>query len=296
MSESHHNHHHHTTENIKVAFFLNLSFTVIELVGGLLTNSMAILSDALHDLGDSVSLGLAWYFQKISQKKSDLTYSYGYKRFSLLGAFINSLILSVGSIFILVEAVPRLFNPKQPDASGMIILAIIGVIVNGFAVLRLKKGKSINEKVVSLHLLEDVLGWLAVLIGSIVMYFFNLPVIDSLLSIGIAIFILLNVIKNIRQSIRIILQGVPDSVDIELVKNELKTFADISDVHDLHIWSVDGEYNVLTVHIVLHENMQQEKLTDLKQKIKSRLHDFNIQHVTIEFEMKDEMCELEKCC
>ena len=296
MSESHHNHHHHTTENIKVAFFLNLSFTVIELVGGLLTNSMAILSDALHDLGDSVSLGLAWYFQRIAQKKSDLSYSYGYKRFSLLGAFINSLILSVGSIFILVEAIPRLFDPKQPDASGMIILAIIGVIVNGFAVLRLKKGKSINEKVVSLHLLEDVLGWLAVLIGSIVMYFFNLPVIDSLLSIGIAIFILLNVFKNIRQSIRIILQGVPDSVDIELVKNELKTFANISDIHDLHIWAVDGEYNVLTVHIVLHENLQQEKLTDLKQKIKSRLHDFNIQHVTIEFEMKDEMCELEKCC
>jgi len=195
MSESHHNHHHHTTENIKVAFFLNLSFTVIELVGGLLTNSMAILSDALHDLGDSVSLGLAWYFQRIAQKKSDLSYSYGYKRFSLLGAFINSLILSVGSIFILVEAIPRLFDPKQPDASGMIILAIIGVIVNGFAVLRLKKGKSINEKVVSLHLLEDVLGWLAVLIGSIVMYFFNLPVIDSLLSIGIAIFILLNVLE-----------------------------------------------------------------------------------------------------
>ena len=295
MSDSHH-HHQHTKENIKVAFFLNLCFTVIELVGGLLTNSMAILSDALHDLGDSVSLGLAWYFQKIAQKKSDLSYSYGYKRFSLLGAFINSLILSVGSIFILIEAIPRLFDPKQPDASGMIILAIIGVIVNGFAVLRLKKGKSINEKVVSLHLLEDVLGWLAVLIGSIVMYFFNLPVIDSLLSIGIAIFILLNVFKNIRQSIRIILQGVPDSVDIELVKNELKTFANISDVHDLHIWSVDGEYNVLTVHIVLNENMQQEKLTDLKHKIKSRLHDFNIQHVTIEFEMKDEMCELEKCC
>ena len=295
MSDSHH-HHQHTTENIKVAFFLNLCFTVIELVGGLLTNSMAILSDALHDLGDSVSLGLAWYFQRIAQKKSDLSYSYGYKRFSLLGAFINSLILSVGSIFILVEAVPRLFSPKQPDASGMIILAVVGVIVNGFAVLRLKKGKSINEKVVSLHLLEDVLGWLAVLIGSIVMYFFNLPVIDSLLSIGIAIFILLNVFKNIRQSIRIILQGVPDSVDIELVKNELKTFANISDIHDLHIWSVDGEYNVLTVHIVLNENMQQEKLTDLKQKIKSRLHDFNIQHVTIEFEMKDEMCELEECC
>ena len=253
MHTHHHDHQHGDVKNIKTAFFLNLSFTIIEFVGGILTNSVAILSDAVHDLGDSISLGLAWYFQKVAKKPRTKEFTYGYKRFSLLGAVINSVILLVGSVLIMVHAIPRLFNPQQPNVEGMLLLAVLGVVVNGLAVLRLRKGSSINEKVVSLHLLEDVLGWLAVLVGAGIMYFVDAPFIDPLLSIAIALYILFNVYRNIRQSLHIILQGSPLEIDLSEVKQSILSIDGVGGVHDLHAWSVDGEYNVLTAHVVLVE-------------------------------------------
>ncbi len=291
-----HDHHHSDIENLKVAFFLNLLFTIIEIIGGFFTNSIAILSDAVHDLGDSLSLGLAWYFQRISKKKADTNFSYGYKRFSILGAIINSIVLIVGSIFILSEALPRLFHPEETNAKGMFFLAILGVIVNGAAVFRLKKGNSINEKVVSLHLLEDVLGWLAILIGSVVMYFFNISILDPIMSIGIALFVIFNVYKNISETMRIILQGIPKEMDITQISTNLLQFEEISDLHDLHLWSVDGSYNVLTIHIVLKNTLDFENLSLLKLKIRKTLETIGIQHVTIEFETKDENCNFIECC
>ncbi|MEQ8477741.1 cation diffusion facilitator family transporter [Fulvivirga sp.] len=298
MAEHHHDHghhHHHGTGNIKVAFFLNLAFTIIEIIGGLFTNSMAILSDALHDLGDSISLGLSWYFQKVSQKHKDKKYSYGYKRFSLVGALVNSIILFVGSIFILTETIPRIYNPQTPDALGMIWLAILGVVINGAAVFRLKKGESINEKVVSLHLLEDVLGWVAVLIGAIVMYFYDLPIIDPLLSLGIACFILFNVFKNLKSVFKIIMQGVPQDTNQKKIRAFLEGLDGVENIHDLHIWSMDGQYNVLTVHIVTKQNLQMEALIPLKQKVHEELKTYGINHATLEFETKGEKCVLEDC-
>jgi cobalt-zinc-cadmium efflux system protein len=294
-----HDHHNHTNadvKNIQIAFFLNLFFTVIEIVGGILTNSVAVLSDAIHDLGDCLSLGLALYFQKLAGKGSDKSYSYGYKRFSLLGAMINSIILVTGSIIILSIAIPRIFHPVYSDTKGMFFLAILGVLVNGAAVFRLKKGKSINEKVVSLHLLEDVLGWLAILIGSVVMHFYKIPVLDPLLSVGIAVFVLYNVFKNVRQSMRIILQGIPEEFNIVSVSEHLMQFDGVENIHDLHVWSVDGSYNVLTVHVVTNELIEIEKLSDLKTEIRNSLKEMGIQHATIEFETKDEQCIFENCC
>jgi cobalt-zinc-cadmium efflux system protein len=238
-SKHHHQHQHSDVKNIKVAFFLNVTFTIVEIIGGFFTNSIAILSDAVHDLGDSLSLGMAWYFQKKAKKGSDKLFSYGYKRFSLLGAIINSIVLIVGSIFILTEAIPRLFHPEQAEVKGMFLLAILGLIVNGAAVLRLKKGHSINEKVVSLHLLEDVLGWAAILVGSIVMFFFDLPIIDPIMSVFIAIFVLNNVYKNIKQTLHIILQGIPEKLDISLITNHIEQLEGVENVHDLHVWSVE---------------------------------------------------------
>ena len=291
-----HEHHHGEVKNIKVAFFLNLFFTLLEIAGGFFTNSMAILSDAVHDLGDSLSLGLAWYFQKVSNKGSDSSYSYGYKRFSLLGAIINSIVLVVGSIFILTAAIPRIFHPEKTQAAGMSFLAIVGVLINGIAFLRLKRGSSINEKVVSLHFLEDVLGWVSILIGSVIMYFFNAPFIDPILSVGIAFFVLSNVYKNIRQTLHIILQGIPDNVDIEEISQQLQEFKGVEDIHDLHVWSVDGNYNILTVHVVLNKLLEKDKITELKGRIRNSLKQKGIQHATIEFESKDEHCDFEGCC
>ena len=291
-----HTNNHEDVKNIKVAFFLNLSFTIIEFIGGFLTNSMAILSDAVHDLGDSFSLGLSWYFQKVAKKPRTKQYTYGFKRFSLLGAIINSVVLLVGSVLILMHAVPRLFNPSEPDVKGMLLLAVIGVIVNGAAVLRLRKGHSLNEKVVSLHLLEDVLGWLAVLIGAGIMYFVHAPFIDPLLSMLISVFILFNVYKNIRQAMRVILQGSPQSPDIDEVERALRLCPEVQSVHDLHLWSVDGEYNVLTVHVVLSEELPIKKLHDLKTDIREKLLSLGVQHSTIEFESANENCGMEGCC
>ena len=291
----HHHHHHGDVKNIKTAFFLNIFFTIIEIIGGFYTNSIAILSDALHDLGDSLSLGLAWYFQKLSKKSRDRQFSYGYKRFSLLAAIINSIVLVVGSVFILLEAIPRLLNPIQPDAQGMIILAVLGVLFNGAAVLRLTKGDSMNERVAMLHLLEDVFGWVVVLIGSIIMYFFDLPIIDSILSIGISILILFNVVKNLKQSLQIVLQGIPNDVDEKEILTYLNSLDGIANAHDLHIWSMDGQYNVLTTHLVLEKDISIDKLEILKQQIRDELHKKGIEHTTLEFESKDADCIYEDC-
>ena len=291
-----HEHHLEEVKNIKVAFFLNLFFTLLEIVGGFFTNSMAILSDAVHDFGDCLSLGLAWYFQKVSGKGSDSSYSYGYKRFSLMGAVINSIVLIVGSIFILSAAIPRIFHPEKTQAAGMFFLAIVGVLVNGIAFIRLKKGSSLNEKVVSLHFLEDVLGWVSILVGAVIMYFFNAPFIDPILSVGIACFVLFNVFKNIRQTLHIILQGIPADIDIDELSAELQQFKGIEDIHDLHVWSVDGNYNILTVHVVMNKALESDKITELKGKIRNSLKQKGIQHATIEFETSDERCDFEKGC
>src|SRR5574344_389876 len=304
MSHNHNNENNKSTENIAIAFFLNFGFTIIEGIGGMLTNSVAILSDAVHDLGDSVSLGLAWYFDKVAQRKPTARYTYGYKRFSLLGALINCLILLIGSSWVVYESVSRLFDPQSVSAKGMLWLAVLGVIVNGAAAfktglgehLRRKRTSSqggtshgVNERVVSLHLLEDVLGWLAVLVVSVVMLFVDLPILDPILSIGIACFILFNVVRNLRSAFMVILQGVPEDVDIDQIKSELLSLPYVQDIHDLHLWSLDSCYTIASLHVVTL-TWQQEQLLELKSTIKKQLKSHNIQHTTVEFETPDEEC------
>lgn len=291
-----HSHGHHGSSNIKVAFFLNLSFSIIEVVGGFLTNSVAILSDALHDFGDSFSLALAWYFQKISKKKSDAKYSYGYRRFSLLGALINSIVLLLGSFFVISESIQRIASPQETNAKGMFLLAIFGIIINGAAMLRLKRGSSLNERAVSLHMLEDVLGWVAVLIGSVVMIFADVPVLDPILSLVIACYILFNIYRNLRDTLRVILQGTPENVDGEEVKTTILGINGIQSIHDLHMWSIDGEYNILTVHVVVDPEVESPQMAKLKCRIKEVLEKMGIQHSTLEMEHPNEDCEVGENC
>lgn len=297
MGHQHKHGHSHATENIKVAFFLNLFFTIIEFIGGFYTNSLAIMSDAVHDLGDSLSLGMSWYFQKLSNKKANKNFSYGYGRFSLLGAIINSVVLIIGSIFIIKEAIPRIFEPQVSDAKGMMWFAILGIIVNGAAVLKLKKGTSINERVVSLHLLEDVLGWVAVLIASIIMQFWDLPILDPILSLLIAGYVLFNVFKNIKESFKIILQGVPNELSTEEIEKSLIALDEINAIHDCHLWSMDGEFNIATIHIIINKpSFKLDEARDLKRKIRKLLHDqYNLEHVTLELESSIEDCTYKDC-
>ena len=285
----HHQHKNQDIKNLRIAFFLNLLFTIIEFIGGLLTNSLAILSDALHDLGDSFSLGLAWYFQKISKKGRTTNFTYGFRRFSLLGAIINSIILVSGSVFIISKAIPRLINVEEADPKGMMILAVLGILVNGAAVMRLKGGKSQNEKVVSLHLMEDVLGWIAVLIGSIIIHFTDWYIIDPILSLLISVYILISVIKNLKKSLKILLQAIPEGIDFEQIGNKLKSVEGVLDYHDLHIWSLDGDKNILTVHLAL-STAEQDKVSSIKKKVKQLMNDQGIVHCTLEIEAPNEDC------
>jgi|TARA_B100000780_G_scaffold277009_1_gene246777 cobalt-zinc-cadmium efflux system protein len=295
MGHNHNHSHNYSEGNVKVAFFLNLAFTIIEIIGGLYTNSLAILSDALHDLGDSLSLGLSWYFQKLSKKGRTKTFSYGYKRFSLLGAIINSIVLVAGSIFILTKAIPELFNPGETNVEGMLYLSILGIVVNGAAVFKLRKGESLNEKVVSLHLLEDVLGWVAVLIGSVIMMYTDAPFIDPLLSVLISLFVLYNVYKNLKKSLLVILQGIPEEISIDDIRQKLKNISKVTDIHDCHAWSMDGQYNILTLHLRLDKDYKLSEQAKLKEQVRTQLKDESINHITIEFEAQGENCELEDC-
>lgn len=292
-SHQHHSHHNHSSEsNLKIAFFLNAGFTVLEIIGGFYVNSIAIISDAVHDLGDTLSLGTSWYLQRKSKQERNTRFSFGYKRFSLLGALINSLVLIAGSIYVISEAVARLINPEQSDAGGMLIFAIIGVAVNGFAAYKLSKGTSMNEKVVSWHLMEDVLGWVAVLIVSIVLHFKNILYLDPALSLLITCFILWNVFKRLKETLFIFLQGVPKEIDLEEIEKKLQTIPNIASLHHMHVWSLEGNDHVFTTHIKLKNIHHFQQLLDVKREVKTVLREYNFDHYTIETELDKETCDL----
>ena len=287
-----HHHHHHDTasERIGWAFFLNLCFTVIEFIGGVLTNSTAILADAVHDLGDSISIGMAWLLDKFSRKDATNTFTYGYRRLSLVGAFINAVILTAGSIWILFEAIPRLWNPVMPMAEGMALLAVFGVIVNGYAAFKLSKGQSLNERVLNWHLLEDVLGWVAVLVVSIVLLFVDWPILDPLLSIAFTLFILVNVIRHLGSTIKLFVQASPDPEIYQQIHKKLVALDLVDNAHHLHFWSLDGERHVLTAHIVVSKELTSTERAVLKENISEQLAEFELAHTTIELEYPDEAC------
>lgn len=282
--------HHDATRNITLAFFLNLVFSAIEFAGGLLTNSVAILSDAVHDLGDSVSLGVAWYLQRVSDRGRDRRFSYGYKRFSLLSAVVISVVLIVGSFFVIRESIGRLFEPREPNAAGMLVMAVFGIVVNGIAALRLAKGKSISERAVFLHMMEDVLGWVAVLVVSVVMMFVHAPVLDPILSIAISVWVLGNVYKNIRTTFKVLLQATPDGIDLEGFEREVLGVRGVESVHDVHVWSLDGQAAILTMHVVIGASLDTDSETAIKRQVHEIARKHRIAHSTLELERANEPC------
>lgn len=288
-----HNHHHdHSGRNLAIAFFLNLAFTILEVIGGLLTNSVAILSDALHDLGDSLSLGLSWYLDRKSKQESTGQYSFGYQRFSLLGALINSLVLIGGSVYIIYEAVGRILAPQHSNAQGMVLFAILGVAVNGYAAWKLSGGRTMNERVVSWHLLEDVLGWAAVLVVAIVLLFKDIHYLDPALSLAITIYILYNVVRRLRDTLHLFLQGVPEGVSARDIERQLLAVPHVASLHHTHLWSLEGEHHVFTTHVVLKDIQTFGQILEAKRRMKDILKNYPFSHYTIETELDEESCEL----
>ena len=284
-----HHHHHGTSTRIGWAFFLNLTFTIIEFIGGLLTNSTAIMADAVHDLGDTLSIGSAWLLDKLSKKGADSSFTYGYRRLSLLGALINALVLVAGSVWILTQTIPRLLEPQMPYTEGMMGLAVLGVIMNGYAAYKLHGGQTLNEKVLNWHLIEDVMGWVAVLIVAITMHYVDWPILDPLLSLLFTLFILFNVFRNLKSTVKLFFQAAPEKSITREVSERLLDISAISDIHHLHIWSLDGEHHIATLHAVVKCETLDEYRT-LKKQVADTLGLFDFTHTTVEFELQGEDC------
>jgi cobalt-zinc-cadmium efflux system protein len=280
--------------NIRLAFLLNLGFALLEIAGGLWTNSLAILSDAVHDLGDSLSLGLAWFLERYAGRAGDWRYSYGYRRFSLLGALINAMILIGGSLLVIVRAIPRLVHPEPTSATGMLFFAVMGVLVNGFAALRLRQDKSLNARVVAWHLLEDVLGWLAVLVVSVILHFTDLYVLDPLLSLLISLYVLYNAIKNLWETLTLFLQAAPRGLALDEIEAQLSGVDGVCSTHHTHLWSLDGEHHVLSTHLVVDENVTKTDLQRIKSDARQALRPFQLSHITIEIENGEEDCAMQE--
>lgn len=279
-----------TEKNILIAFILNLLFSVFEFVGGIFTSSVAIISDAVHDMGDALSIGISYFLEKKSKKQPDDVFTYGYARYSVIGSVITTLILLFGSVMVIYNAILRIINPVPINYSGMIIFAIFGVIVNFIAAYVTKEGDSLNQKAVNLHMIEDVLGWAVVLVGAVVMKFTDFWIIDSLMSIGVAVFIFVNAFKNLKEVLDLFLEKVPKNVCVDEIKEHILGVEGVVDVHHIHIWSLDGHNNFATMHIVSNKCQ-----TELKEKIREELAEHGINHATLEFENEGEHCEKKHC-
>ncbi|KRO85109.1 MAG: cobalt transporter [OM182 bacterium BACL3 MAG-120920-bin41] len=279
-----------SNQRIGWVFVLNVSFTIIEFIGGMLTNSTAIMADAVHDLGDSLAIGSAWFLSWLAKKDADDSFSYGYQRLSLLGALINGVVLIAGSIWVLIQAIPRLFDPVMPSVNGMFALAVLGVLVNGFAAYKLSSGKTLNEKVLNWHLLEDVFGWVAVLIVSVTLMFVEVPLLDALLAIGFTLYVLFNVVKNTTTVTKFFLQAVPEQGLLEKVRKELLALDSVISIHHEHAWSLDGESTVFTAHLSVGSPLGSIEQVEIKSQIAQVLDRFGFAHTTIELEFPEENC------
>ncbi len=273
-------------KRILVAFILNAVFSVLEFVGGALTGSVAILSDAVHDLGDSISIGLSFILEKISKREPDSTHTYGYLRYSVLGSLITTLILITGSVFVVINAVERIINPIAINYNGMIAFAVIGAAVNFAASYFTSGGHSLNQRAVNLHMLEDVLGWVVVLLGAVIMRFTDITYIDPIMSIGVAAFILFNAFKNLKSITNIFLEKTPHGIDTEEITEHLLSLEGVEGVHNLFIRSLDGFNNVASVHIVADGDTN-----EIKHAIKHELSHHGICYAAVEFESTGAECE-----
>lgn len=277
-------------KNILTAFILNLSFSIFEFLGGIFTGSVAIMSDAIHDIGDAVSIGLSFFLEKKSKKQPDERYTYGYARYSVLGGVITTFILLFGSAAVIVNAVERIINPAPINYNGMILFGIVGVAVNFLAAYFTHGGESMNQRAVNLHMLEDVLGWVVVLVGAIVMRFTDLVLLDPIMSICVAIFILINAIKSLKTVLDIFLEKTPNNISVDEIKEHICKIDGVWDVHHIHLRTLDGNNIYATMHIVTDADPHA-----IKEKVREELAEHGIAHSTLELEASDERCH-DMCC
>ena len=266
-------------KSIWLAFFLNLSFAIVEFIAGGVFGSSTVLADSVHDLGDAIAIGLSAYLETISNREEDSHYTLGYKRFSLLGALITAVILMTGSVFVILENITKLFNPQPVNDEGILWLGIIAVTINVLASLVVRKGKTKNESILSLHFLEDTLGWLAVILMAIILRFTDWYILDPLLSLVISFFILSKAIPRFWSTLKIFLDAVPEGVDIKQVKSDLEQLEYVASVNQINLWTMDGLEKNAIIHVCLEHIKHMEVC---KESIRDLLKDCGFQNITIE--------------
>jgi cobalt-zinc-cadmium efflux system protein len=240
-------------------------------------------------------MAMAIYLEKKSKQKKDYKYTFGYYRFSLLGGLLTSIILIIGSTIVIIETFKRLMNPENVDAELMIYFAIVGVIINGLAALNAKRGRSANEKAISLHLLEDVFGWLILLVGAILMNFFDIKILDAVLSLLFSLFIIYHVIRNLKSILEVFLEKAPKGFSIENIEKELKTVEHVRNVHHIHLWSIEGNIPIVTLHVRLSHKVSTLQAAKILAELQDKLELLGISHSTIQIEFFEEQCENPEC-
>lgn len=294
-----HNHRHSfnhvhssVSSNILIAFYLNFGFALIEWGGGFWTRSLAIQADALHDFGDSLSLLIIWYLQRLSVKPPSNEFSFGFSRFSILGALGTGTILVTGSIYVLAQSFSKILNPSEVFVEGMIGLAMLGIMVNGWAFMRIRNAQSLSERMVSLHMLEDLWGWVVVFIGALVIQWKSWYWVDPVLSIFVAFFILRNAYRNLKEVFRILLQGVSKSFSVDRVTAVIAKNPMIESFHHVHVWALNEAFHIVTGHLVVRENLPITEVQNIKKAISQELnHKVGPCESTFEFETTSSVCE-----
>ena len=279
-----------TERNILIAFILNLTFSVFEFFGGIFCGSVAILSDALHDMGDAVSIGISFFLEKKSRQAADENYTYGYTRYSVLGGVITTTILVLGSAAVIYNAIKRMFCPVEINYEGMILFGVVGICVNFLAAYFTREKGSVNQRAINLHMLEDVLGWIVVLAGAVIMKFTDIRLIDPIISLGVAMFILVCALRNLKEAVFLFLERVPSGIELGEVRERILAIEGVIDVHHIHIWSLDDRENCATMHIVTNADS-----AVIKEKVRGEMFSLGISHATLEIEQEGERCPEENC-
>ena len=265
--------------SIWLAFFLNLSYAIVEFIAGGIFGSSAVLADSVHDLGDAIAIGISALLETISNREEDRQYTLGYKRFSLLGAMLTAVILMIGSVLVILENITKIAHPQPVNENGILWLGIIAVVINVLASLVVRKGKTKNESILSLHFLEDTLGWLAVILMAIILRFTDWYILDPLLSLVISIFILSKVIPRFWSALKIFLDAVPEGVETSDLEKDLEALPNVNSVNQLSIWSMDGLENNAIVHICIED---WEQMMETKEVVRQCLEERGVQNITIE--------------
>lgn len=284
------NDHDHNTsvKNIGKAFWVQFFLLLAEIVASALTGSFSILSNAAHDLGDSLTIAFAYFLQKKATTKAGSSFTYGLKRLSLLSSLLVGIVISTSSILIIIEAFPRMFSPHEVEWKGMLGFSIIGILMNGYMARKLGHGHTHNEKTLSWHFIEDMAGWISVLVSSLIIAFTKAYWIDSLFAILVALFVLYNVARNLFKTGGIFLQEAPDKEIVDSVKIELLKISEIKELHDLHLWSLDGDSHVASLHIVT--DFEPQFYDVLKVKVREVFEKLGKYHLTIEVEHSSTVC------